>query len=327
MGSSVILPQPGQPTEGPDPNFKQGSVTNLVQFRFAHVDPPASLYIQRDDVLQVFGVSQLANEILTVTARVLLPYSQQPGQPDAPPESGVAGGPIVGPGYIQTFQRTLALGGALAEPQLSIPLLEGYLLSVVVTSALATFRGQTFARTVLIRGAGVIPTPNVFQTLVNAYVSVAQPVGWPSYKTEETTAGSGLIVPYTPANPAAGSDFVSLSNAVGRARLQSLRATLTTSATVANRFPSFFCRSSFGFNEYQVQATAAVPASTTVTYVLAPGGTNVTGGGSPAIITLPVPSPFFSRGTMTVGSSTQGIQAGDQWSAIGFITEEWFDAL
>lgn len=325
MGSSVILPQPGQPATGPDPNFTQGAIPNLVQFRFQKVDPPSALYIQRDDVLVFEGASQSANDVVTITARLLLPFAQAPGQPDAPPAAGVAGGPIVGPGYVTVIQRQLALTASLTLFSLPIPLTEGYLLSAAANSANAAERGQTFVRAWVNRAAVVLISPSAPFYLFSDYVTQSQQASWPSGRLVPPTDGDGFISTYAVGNPAAGSDLSFTAHSPGRVRLATFTAKLVTSATVANRFPSFQVIDSSTDVLFTVQDTVAVPASTTVTYSLAPGGTNVRGGGAPIFVTMPLPSPFIGVPTLSVKSVTQGIAAGDQWSAIFAGTEEWLD--
>lgn len=328
MGSSVILPAPGQPVTGPDPNFKQGAIPNLVQFKFQHVDPPSLQYIQRDDVLVLQAMSVIANETVYVFIRMLLPYASIPGQPDGGSTSAVTIESLTGPGYVQVIAEQLNLGAAFAVQRLTIPLTEGYLLSVAVGTANSGRRGQTFARVWLNRGPIVAPVQNAGAVLFADYVTTSTPSGWPYGRIISPVEDPGNIVDTSTANPAAGADLISVHAITGRARLAAFKATFTASATVANRFPSFQVAEAGGGNvRWQVQDTVAVTASQVITYSLAPGGTNVRGGGSPIFATMPVPSPEFDYAGVQVNSVTQGIQAGDQWSAILMVTEEWLEGV
>ncbi len=299
---------------------------NVVTFKFNHVDPPAALYIQRDDVLLFEGTTSLAGDTITIATRILEPFAQTPGQPSDAAARKVAGLPTVGPGYIQTSLDVLQLPTTGSTFFLTKQLLEGYLLSVTVISSSATWIGQTFCRVRLNRGLIPALPGNAFSTLVSGYVNRFQPIGWPGGQYLRAVDGPGFLQTYAPGNPAAGADIAFSSTAAGRARLQTFTATLTTSAVAGNRFPSFaLAFSSVPGVQFQVQDTVAVPASTTITYSIAPGGTNVRGGGAPIFATLPVPSPFIGRSGVTVTSSTQGILAGDQWSAIRATLEEWLE--
>lgn len=328
MGSSVILPAPGQPVTGPDPNFKQGAIPNLVQFKFQHVDPPSLQYIQRDDVLVLQAMSAVANETVYVFIRMLLPYASIPGQPDGGDSSPVTIESLTGPGYVQVIAQQLILPTAFTVGRLSIPLTEGYLLSVAVGAANADRRGKTFARVWLNRGPIVSPVQNAGAVLFADYVTISMPEGWPYGRIISPTEDPGNVVETIGGNPAAGTDFNVSHVITGRARLASLKATFTASATVANRFPSFqIIGAGSGAVHFQVQDTVAVTASQTVTYSLAPGGTNVRGGGAPIFVTMPVPSPEIDYSGSEVASVTQGIQAGDTWTAILMVTEEWMEGV
>src|SRR5260370_37330488 len=99
----------GQADSKMDPLFRNPSQPALVSFGFHSIDPPAAVYIQRDDVLVLEAFTQTATNSVTLFARLLIPVAQKPRQPDAPPL--VPGDPqaLVGPGYIQPIQRLLPL--------------------------------------------------------------------------------------------------------------------------------------------------------------------------------------------------------------------------
>lgn len=329
MGSSVILPAAGQPKKGADPAFKTGAVPNIVSFSFTEIDPPGALYIQRDDVLVVSGTSQISNEVATISGRLLLPFAQAAGQPDAPPAVGVSGGPIVGPGYIQPFQVNANIPTSLNAGSVLIAQTEGYLLSLSVTCLQALRRGDTFVRVYLNRGPLQFFQPNAFALLLADYVTKTAPIGWPGGRIASPTDGMGRDSFYSIANPAAGADFSITLAVPGRSKVQNLKATLTTSATAGNRFPSFILNENNGVisNSYTVQDPTAVPASTTITYSLSTGVNVIRGGGAPIFATLPLPSDWRLTFQPTISSSTQGLLAGDQWSTIRANVEEWLDAF
>ena len=328
MGSTVSLPVPSQPTTGADKNFVQSSVPNVVSFDFVQVTPPSQLYIQRDDVLVIMGTTQNAPDNVVITARILLPFAQAPGQPDAPPKEGIAGGPIVGPGYIQTLQFILAIPVARQLASIAIPLLEGYLLSLTAWSNTSPSVGNTFVRAQLNRGAvGVLPG-NVFALLLSGYVTQLGSLFWPGGQVIKAADGPGFLQTYAVGYPAAGVDFTFTTNQVGRARFAAAIATLTCGAGAANRFVSFQLGPQVGGTvQYQVQDTVAVTANQTVTYSLSPGGQLSRGGGTPSFVTLPAPAPLFDKNAIVISSSTQNIQAADQWSAIRVYTEEWLEGF
>lgn len=327
MGSSVILPQPGQPGPMRPDEFTSGSTPNIVSFSFDRIAPPSEFYVQRDDVLAIEAVSQLATDAITVTARLLLPYAQAAGQPGHPPPSGVPGGPIVGPGYIQTIQQTFQLTAARVETFQTIALAEGYLLSLTVLANTAGTLGDTFCRVFVNRGRFVLNQQNPAALLVSGYPSALEPIGWPWGVYTRSADGLGKIFGYQPANPGAGLDFSVATNSVGRTRLQSFTALLTTSAVAGNRIPLFRVTIS-GFPAFQVTVQDPTPevASTVVRYTIGPGTSILRGAGAIGTevdVSLALPGPLFGTGVVTIASTTQGILGGDQWSNLGIVTEEW----
>jgi hypothetical protein len=336
VGSSVILPQPGQPATGPDADFRSAAIPNIVSFEFEKVAPPSQVYIQRDDVLvlQVASLIGGAGQQISITARLLLPYAQAPGQPDAPPPSGISGGAIIGPGYIQTIQQTLQIPTPRIDFSLVVPLTEGYLLSVAINCLTGTVRGTVFARAFINRGPFVPGTPAPVAMLVADYVTAPSPIGWPFGRFQAPSDGAGVINVETISNPGAGADFSGLvPTLTGRSRLQFFTAQFAAGAGVANRFPSFIvsCRGIAALSSpFQVQDSVAVTANQTVIYSVGPGLSFMRGGGAPAVVCLPLPGEIigtFQTGVTeyTISSSTQGILAADQWSAISLCDEEWLD--
>jgi hypothetical protein len=331
MGSSVILPAPGQPKTGPDPTFTGGSVPNIVSFLFDQVGPPSSVYIQRDDQVLISGVSTAAGESITVQGRLLLPYALSAGQPDQGRGPGEGGAPIVGPGIIVPFQSTFALGTGLNSAKLLIAQTEGYLLSLSVSANVATQRGQTFVRAWLNRGAQNIINPNAFYLLFADYCTTVGAVGYPIGRVINPVEGPGIIQQYAPSNPAAGADFSVSSAPTGRIRLQTLLAKLVTSATAGNRVVGFtLAMSSPAGVCFRAQDSTPIAASTTVFYNFVQGSTFYRGGGAIGTevdVVLPAPVPWYGRTSITIASVTQGLLAGDQWSNIILETEEWMEGF
>lgn len=333
MGSSVILPLRGQPKQGPDSTFKSAAIPNVVSFGFQGIDPPASLYIQRDDVLVLECFTQNAPEAVTIFARLLTPLAPQPGQPDHGPPAPADPRGYIGPGYIQLVQQVVQVPNARALVSLAIPLMEGYLLSVSATGLNSNRRGQTFARVFINRGSFNPFAPNVAAALFADYVTSTAPAGWPGGRVVSAVEGPGLFQSYTPANPGAGADLTFTSNTSGRVRLASFSTLFTASAAAANRIVSFqFAPTGGAGTQYVVQDTVVVTASQVLRYSLGSGTSNVRGAGlgtagNPIDVVLPLPSPAIGVSAINVQSATQNIQAGDQYSSILVSTEEWFDLI
>lgn len=114
-------------------------------------------------------------------------------------------------------------------------------------------------------------------------------------------------------NPAAGADW---SNAPGAGKAcLSIVATLTTSATVANRVPQLVIKS--GANIIAASPPApAQAAGAAVQYEWSQVA--FLSGATGALVMMPMPLIPLGAG-WTIGTSTAALQAGDQWSAINLI--------
>jgi len=329
MGSSVILPSPGQPKTGPDPGFKSGSVPTIVSFNFDNVAPPSPVYIQRDDKLGIQVITNQSVETVTVNARLLMPQRPQPQQPDTgPPDPALLAQsklgfvlPIVQQilgGTILNFGTVL---GGTSQKTAQVDLAEGYLLSVAAQCVAATQRGATFVRCWINRQGSVFPLTNVYELLFGDYVTTTQPAGWPYGRQLAGADGPGNMQALTAANPAAGADFVVAPSGNLRWRIQAVSALLTTSAAVANRIVHAEVEDSGGVTLSDVAALTAQVASTAVQYTFMPGVSSQATVDGAQLISLP-PAMFLDNG-MQIASETTGIQAGDQWSNIRFYVEMW----
>jgi hypothetical protein len=122
-------------------------------------------------------------------------------------------------------------------------------------------------------------------------------------------------------NPTIGSDFIARSPGPAYRRLRSFTATLTTSATAANRNVTF---AMVDAENVQIGALASVPASSTVIFTAAIGYHPYTDAGGNQYLPLPDLGLSLVANTLTMlNSATANLQAGDQWSGIRMNWEEW----
>ena len=320
MGSGIILPQPGQPITGPDPDFKRASIPNLVDFGFHNIDPPSSLYIQRNDVLNVEVITNQPAETVRICSRLLLPVMPLPGQPDAggpvfptdPTQGGtniVEGQSIITPTALRTAQFT------------NIPLMECYLLSVNAFSTVATTRGQTFVQVQLIRAGG---GSGAAQTLFADYVTLNKNLSYPGGRALNPIEAPGWSHSVQVANPAAGADWTLTVLAGQRFAPKSFNAFFTESAAVANRQVNVIIDD--GVNAvWQDDVTANIVAGQAG--AVSGAQVNAAVGVFPVELFVVMPPGIFLEPGWRLRTSTTGIQAGDQWSAIWFAMEEWFDLV
>lgn len=301
MGST--LTPAGQPLPLQPGEFSSSSAPNAVSFGFLNIPPPSPLYVARDDQLFVLMNSNGGTETVRIGARLLLPNGNVVTiLSEKPYTSGVRG--------VQSF---------------TIPLAEGYLLGLVATSASATGRGQTFVRVYVVRGATSIPPTNAVALLVSNYITTTVGATWPGGQLFFPTDGQGWVHALTVNNPAAGAEWTFTNPAFIKRRIQSVSATLVTSAAAGTRLPQISITGTAGARIYQAAATQGIGPSLTATVIFAPvalapvGNTN--------LLTVPLALPALTYDGYIVSSLTQGIDAGDQWSAIKIDVEEWFDNL
>jgi len=291
--SSGVVPAtvPGSPTQS----------SQSVSFRFQDILPPSALYIGRDDSLVVQGATSSTSEVVTINARLLLPN-----------------------GRIEDNQFLLPLPSTRAVTVKTFALAEGFLLSLSATAAAAFSRGQTFLRIFLNRGSFGSGLPG--QVLVADYVTTSAGAGYPGGRVLGPTEGTGVARNITAPTPLAGNDINLQMPLNARWRVTCGFATFTASATVANR-------------NVQVQILQAAPVvSLTTNSVSITAGqvVNVTfAPNTPSTSILPlnqmiqIPQNLILDGTVlglgVILTLTQNIQAGDQWSNINFLVEEWLD--
>lgn len=299
MGDAPIFPQPGQPTEGPDPTFVSASQPRRTTFKFDLVEPPVPVFVQPHELLLLTTIASVASTN-RLTARILL-----------------ADGSITG---ISLDFTCFADRGAHF---FTLQLYEGFLLSVTVLnlSGVATRRGQTFVQVDIARGG---PGFNLKEfTLFADYLQSGASLGWPGGRIQSTVDGPGWLHSVQQANPAAAADWVIAVPAAARWRISSFAATLVTSATVATRTVRLQFLDGAANVVMQSGPTATVAASLTTRFSGFPGqSTTVI---DTTTVNLAMPGlPILPAG-FQVASNTLGIQAGDQWSAIWFQVEEWIE--
>jgi hypothetical protein len=325
--------------------YQAGSIPNVVSFGFDRIPPPSTAYIQRDDLLVLTGTTQVSGgDVLTLTARLLVPIAQRPGQPSytpPPPPSpagatqtaGTAGAQAAqsagkmhgfgaGPGHIQVIQRVLRLPVASTIYTDTLALSEGYLLSVAVTSQNATLFGQTYVGVYVGRGAPGGATPVPAQLLVADYPTSIIPVGWPSVPLRETSVAQGVLVVTPLSLPLAGHDWTYTSPTGTRTRVHAVGAGLITSVAVANRFVRFQVLTAGAQLVADMPFGIAQAASLTYRYTAALGEVLVNDTANSLCACRPMPAVDLPAGWQ-LQSKTVNITAADQWGGIYLALEQW----
>lgn len=319
MGSSVILPPTGQPKTGPDPSFSTPSIPNAVSFSFSGIAPPASLYVQKDDTLEMFAITNQPTDVVTYRVRFLRLEVPIGGQPDHPAQTNYPGGlPVLG--TIIIFERSIQLGAPRVFGSAYQQLGEGFILSLTAVGATATGRGQTFARAELVRSPQVQNLQ--VQDLLSDYVDNGSAIAWPGGNYRHPSESTGWTHSVQVTNPGAGADWSFVVPTRGRMRLISLNAVLTTSAAVANRAPTYIVDD--GLNTVGVFGINANIAASIAANITGTAG-NFNGTVAPNLFGISVPDLMMLPAGWHLRSLTSAIQAADQWSSIFLNVEEWLD--
>ena len=299
---TVLLRPPG--TSGgtylpPEDAFAIQSAKPLVRFLTEAVQPPSIVYVNADDDIVVGAASSQAGEIVTFSYRLLK-----------------ADGDIV------LGQFTVSPANDRSVKVYRESLAEGFLLSVSCQAAVATTRGQTFAR-VFVNTPALGPGRPSYMLMAD-YVTTAMAPAFPNGRQLAPVEGPGFIRLLNVNNPAAGLDWSLTVPTNARWRVQSVVASFQASIAVASRFPLIELVVASGAS-FVGLCPLSVTATKQVQGTWAPG----IGIGSDAAIHMTAPLPgdgvLTSQGIGVIQSNTFGIDAADQWSFITVTVEEWLD--
>lgn len=204
----------------------------------------------------------------------------------------------------------------------TIGLTEGFLLSCEITSdSVSLARGMCFVSVELCHGTATQLHRDLL--LIQDYIATGYATSWPGGVPTLSTTGPGATQVASIPGSGAGLDFnMSFQNGL-RLRFAGISLTLTTSAVVANRVPTFQFQAA-GVTVYQVTVAAPIPASTVARINLGAGI------GPPSVNSnnhlLPIPENMILAPTPIFASLTAALQAADNYSAITPIWEQWIDS-
>lgn len=320
MGSSVILPPPGQPATGADPNFTSGSMYNLATFRLTDLTPPSNLYVTRNDSLQLDVFNSNANIIsvdLHYRLLVAQPAGFGSGQPDHPAPADVAKLPqnvIVG------TQRSFIPDATRLRNIFFVPLTEGFLLNLSVGITGNSRKGQTYIELHMQKG-DALGGPQ-FTDLLAGYLTAMCNLVWPLNAPVHSIDGAGWKHSLQFGQPAAGADFTNTNFSNQRLRIESIVAQLAAANAGTPRAVELIVDD--GINVvFRIAANATQAINTTAQYVVGSLGTPST------IVTtdlqINIPNPLILMPGWRIRTATTNINAADQWSNIWANVEEWIE--
>ena len=292
MGSSSVVTPPGAAPGGTKDPRRQ------IHFRTDNVEPPSQFYIDVNDQLCLQLNSSDALFGVLMNYRIM--------QPD---------------GSVTQGQETrVVAAGNRATNTFFFNLPEGFLLSIQIGANTGTLRrGANFVRLLILRGTQ--STGFFSSVLCQGYVDGESSLSWPIGRMEGSCDGQGLIRSISGTSPAAGAEISETVPTLARWLLLTFRFVLVTSVTVANRYPQLLIDD--GVNPVmQIDGQRVIPASSTfglnfgagVPFRQSPGNVNDT-------LALPVPIKLLPG--WRIRTSTNLIQAGDQYSTPQYVVEEW----
>jgi hypothetical protein len=317
----TLLPPPGEPKPLAEGEFILAAPPNVVSFGLQEIGPPSSLYIQRDDKLFINAFTYLPDQTVRIIARLLLaapPVVGQPATTDSTSASASVYKPASNP--IIVIERELPVTALVYTPLL-IPLAEGYLLSVGVFAPSTQLRGDTFVRGYIQRAQGVLALPDHALPLFADFVTKFDMAGWPWGRSINPAEGPGHLISSHQAAPAAGADWSVVGSSFGRWKCHTVSSALTTAAGGGNRSVTAEIRDAAGNILYKSDAITTQAGGTTRRYTFATGVT------MPAVSSLAYLLPLHHEGWLPFGSIlfcvTDGLAAGDQWSTVNAMVEQW----
>lgn len=203
----------------------------------------------------------------------------------------------------------------------TFPLYEGWLLSFAGRITLGYSSGTwCFLQAFVARQAFVSIANPMHSAIWQGFIYNSTLNGWPGTPSREMTDGAGVLRSIVGTLQPVGTEILETVPPQRRWNLLAFRAGLTTSATVANRFAGYLIDD--GTNVFlQIRTSVALTASNLNVYEITPGNQfyNDTQGD----FFLPAPTPVLLKAGYRIRTGTNGLQAGDQWSAPLYLVQEW----
>lgn len=271
-----------------------------VSFARRNIQPPAQLYLTRDDKLVVNAFNSSAETQLGVAGRILTPE-----------------------GVIVPFLHRLALNPNVTQTQIWITVDEGFLLNVFAAAVnFVTRRGQLYVQVYIARGSELSPIPTA--VLIEDYVDTLYGATWPGGTIRSPVDGLGMVRSIAGTNPAAGAEVSETVPTGRRWLLHSVRLTLVTDATATNRRVNVVIDD--GVNTImRIPSPTAQSANTTINYSFVNVGHAGFQGDSE--LCIHAPWPLWLLEDWRIRTLTDNMGAGDNYAAPQLAVEELLDIL
>jgi hypothetical protein len=283
------------PSTGPQPAQIVATLPN-VSFLTNQVPPSQYLYLQQNDLIGGFVLSNYAGATITAKYRYLTPKGE------------IKEG---------TFLFTTGVGAI----GWSFGLDECWLLGIQFTTGLGSSpNAWAFVTVSVTRFSTSVALQFGHTAIWEGYIFSVVSRGWPGQPAQNLTDGAGFLHSITGTTPAAGADISETVPANRRWNLLAFRSTLTASAAVANRNVTLVTDDGsnilFRGTSYVNQTAGQVQAYSALSST--PQPTAVSGD---FLIVAPLPLP--QKAAFRIRTSTTNLQAGDQWTAPQYLVQEW----
>jgi hypothetical protein len=213
-----------------------------------------------------------------------------------------------------TLKHTLTANNAEVDESFNVPDIPIWLTATI--SGAGAQVGEVYLRVSLALNG------DIAQTYFAGYIYDAHSLSWPvANVSAPTPTGMGRIRQLSASVPAAGSDPVVNLTPSRLTKIKYGVATLTTSATVANRVVHFTATPA-GATVLNFISSVNQAASTTRQYTFCALGTAGSYNDDNDII-VPIAPDIIGYDEYDVRLQTTNLQAGDQWSQFRICVEEW----
>lgn len=279
--------------------FSVRSANPITNFDFSDVQPIIGEYIDVNDQLVITFLANGGSNLVTVNVRVLtLDGKVVPFKFQIPTQ----------PGIVSVTSR--------------FQLAEGFLLSATAQYSQG-FRAGNWCYVELALSRAGFTGADKYIPLWEGYAHFSVSYGYPGTPSVRSMDGQGVIRNFAVGAPAAGADIVVAVPTNTRWRVISFRATLVTSAAAGNRLVSItaddgasvFFESVSNFTQI-TGITNTYNAFDSAPYQNVPFNLRTQ---------QPLASQLFLGPGFRLSTSTNGILAGDQWSASFVEVQEWAD--
>lgn len=271
-----------------------------VRFETDHIPPPTTLYLAPEDQMRVNLWTPTTGLVVNINIR----YLDEDGR-------------------VKPQRTTLRPAGTSLREQFVIEVPECFLLSCEVNvESEAIQSGELYCVVDVFRGAAAdrLSHGHLIQSEVTTFFHPCWP--WSPHRGHEDH--KGRLFRAVEANPVAGATIVFSVPLGRRRRIRTLRVSLTTDATVANRLMRLFINDDNGDLVTRVTANVVQPASLTLGYDFAPALTSASAlAGN--FVNVALPDVVLPEGWAVVVDPAF-FQAGDALTNFTALVEDWPDS-